>query len=103
MNSAQPTSEGIDKEELQRALVDVITEALEKGEINLDQMKEASAYILEQTEQVSSPIQYIDFLQNLSQKWAIFSSVFKDYKDRVHKMNEKVVMDKLASFIGERN
>lgn len=93
----------IDRKELQQLLVDTILAALDKEEITASDMREASGFIVERMEGVQNDIEYIDFLKELSSKWAIFKDITAQYKEKIYKKNEQLVMDKLSSLIGKAN
>lgn len=91
------------RKELQQLLVDALLNALEEEKMTVDQMREASTFILENMASINTPFQYVEFLDKLTQKWNIFDTAVKKYKDQMHDVHEKLVMDKLSSFIGKVN
>jgi hypothetical protein len=91
------------KKELQQLLVDTLLNALEEEKITVTEMREASNYILENMESIATPFEYVEFLDKLTQKWNVFNDALKQYKDQMHQDHEKLVMDKLSSFIGKVN
>lgn len=110
MHQVQKVYNDTMKEEVQRALVDRILNALEKHEIDLVEMKVIANYILDNLEPVKEHAQLLDFLKNLQKKWSIFATVEKQYEHAssqftVHssQAKEKIVIDRLASYLNKLN
>ncbi len=87
------------KKEVEKFLVEKIITALEAKQINIAQMKESSAYILDNIVPVKNYSDFILFLEKLKSKWSIFTEVFGLYKNKFYKDKEKVMINRLSQYI----
>lgn len=87
------------KTDLQRVLAEHILSAFETKQIKIGQMQEMANYVLEKTQNISDYDQMLLFLSMLKEKWEIFKDVHGVFNAKNKVQDEKVVMDKLQSYL----
>lgn len=81
------------REKMEDAVVDVMLNRLEKGDITEDDMSVISAYVLDHVDAVVDNNSAVAFLEALSQKWEIFASLLKLEKAEMQGKVEDEVAD----------
>lgn len=87
------------KKDVKRKLVDALVNGLRTEKLSLKDMKISSNFILDKIDLIKNLSQLIVFLDELSQKWPVFSEVLKFYKFSLSEEKEKEVIDKLSQYI----
>jgi len=89
------------KKEVERKLVEVIIDSLEKNLISVGDKDTISAFILGRALNVRTHEELITFLRELSSKWSIFSPLLVIESGEVKEKNEDRVVDKVQSLTQE--
>ena len=89
------------KKEVERKLVEVIIDSLEKNLISVGDKDAISAFILQRMLSVRTHEELITFLRELSSKWSIFSPLLVIESGEVKEKNEDRVVDKVQSLTQE--
>ncbi len=84
--------------ELQKKLLNDLIAAVESGEMNMAEMREAAKFILDKT-QVIKEEEVDGFLSELSEKWPAFKNTQVVAGGKAVEDKEKEVIDKLSAYI----
>lgn len=103
MHQVQKVYSDTMKEEVQRALLDRMLTAIEKEEVTLAETKIIANYVLDNMDKLTTYTEMLEFLRNLQKKWPIFTTVEKHYEQGSSQSKEKIVIDRLASYLNKLN
>lgn len=84
--------------DLQKKLLNDLIGAVESGDMNMSQMREAAKFILEKTRTISE-LEIDGFLKELSEKWSVFKNTTLVQSGKAVEDKEKEVIDKLSAYI----
>jgi len=87
------------KKDVKKNLVDAIILSLQTKRMSFREMRESANYILDN---IDSPKNYSDlilFLNELKTEWPQYSNVSALYKNKFYKEKEKVLINRLSSYI----
>lgn len=63
------------KEEIQTRIVEAMISALEKQEVNPEEISTIAAFVLDEIDKATTQEELLQFLRDLSSKWTIFTPV----------------------------
>lgn len=84
--------------ELQKKLLNDLIAAVESGEMNMAEMREAAKFILDKTQSIQED-EVDTFLNELSEKWPAFKNTQVVEGGKAVEDKEKEVIDKLSAYI----
>lgn len=91
------------KKEVKDFLLDRIITDLQSGKMDLIAKKESARFILKNMSLVKNYQDLILFLETLKSRWPNFTDVYNIYKNRFYQEKEKVIIDKLTSYLHKLN
>ena len=81
-----------EKEDIEKKILEEISNALEKGELKADDSAAIANFILEKLDGVSSSTELVNFLQELSQKWPVFNNLLEIEKGKQEQKDDQVAV-----------
>ena len=87
------------KREVERQLIETILSAYENKQLNYDEMKEASSYILRHIDTIRSGADFLNFIRGLVDHWKVFKNILVLEEADITKLKEQAVISKLSSYI----
>jgi len=99
MDSNPAKFDDLFKKQLSKELVQQIIYGLETKQLNLLQMKASASYVLDNLNKIKEQSQLIAFLENLKSQWPVYTNLYTIYKNKLSQNREKIVLDKLTSYI----
>ncbi len=87
------------RNEAKASFLRYIITGLESKRMTLVEMKASANFILDHIDNIKNYSEFMVFLDELKNKWTIFTDVYGLYNNKFYQEKEKLVIDKLSKFI----
>ncbi|MBI2641007.1 hypothetical protein HYW87_00200 [Candidatus Roizmanbacteria bacterium] len=87
------------KSQLKKNLVDAMVLGLQTKQLTFKEMRASANFILDSMENMSSYTELVLFLEGLKKQWPVYGNILTLYKSKLYEEKEKILIDKLSTYI----